>query len=92
MPKEQFIAKSSNEVSHRSGDVDNGNKLMLDFLFSEKYMNRPFRDFITTNIGIDDKFICQLNNTKGTGPNVEDFKLVITITIENRSQFENLII
>lgn len=84
MPKDQYIAKSSDEISHRSGDIDNNNKLMLDFIFNEKYYGKPMGTYTSYNLNIDDKFIVALNTSKGTNDLIEDYELRISVSIIDR--------
>lgn len=84
MPKDQYIAKSSDEISHRSGDIDNNNKLMVDFIFNEKYYGRNMGTYTSYNFNIDDKFITSLCTTKSTNDLIEDYELRIAVSIVNR--------
>ena len=65
-PKSILLTKSG-EISRRSMDLTNVEKLVQDNIFEERYNGRIIHDTTITNLNIDDKYITSLHSSKNLG-------------------------
>jgi len=74
-PKEIFFTKQG-QVSNRSQDLDNCLKLPIDFICNKKYQDRVLQGVKISNLGIDDRYIIDIQAKKRASLNGEYLILV----------------
>lgn len=75
---EKFFFTKEGHISARSIDIDNIQKLLIDFTTNKKFQNSKFN---APTLGIDDKFITYLETTKV--PGFENWTINLTFEIKN---------
>ena len=83
--EEYFYTKKKGDISNRSMDLDNCIKLPQDFIFNKKYIDRVMEGTKLINLGLDDKFVTDLNIKKRPGT---QFSILIKISILNNRSFD----
>lgn len=78
IPTEKFYTKQGN-ISLKSNDLTNVEKLLVDVLFDKRFHGRYLGDITIVNFNIDDKLIVDLKSAKR--PIAGDYKINIKLDI-----------
>lgn len=70
-PYDILFTKSGWQISSRSFDLTNIEKLPQDFIFNSKYLDREIDGIPIKNLDLDDKYIVSLISTKNLSPQSE---------------------
>lgn len=70
----------SGDISRRSMDLSNIEKLLIDLIFDPRFDGRIIKDQKVRNLAIDDKFIVDMHSSKRESPD-EDFHILVDIYI-----------
>lgn len=75
IPRKIILTKAG-YLSRKGGDIDNYQKLLLDFLTNERYNKRLFLCGICYNLNIDDQFISILTSKKSVSTDASWYILI----------------
>lgn len=73
----------SGDISRRSMDLSNIEKLLIDLIFDPRFDGRTVKDQKVRNLAIDDKFIVDMRSSKRESPD-EDFHILVDIYLVDK--------
>jgi hypothetical protein len=87
IPKDKFYTKKG-DISLRSNDLTNVEKLLVDIIFDSRFNNRYVSDTKVLNLDINDKLIVDLSSKKR--PTAGDYYIDILI-LKRTNKFEEIL-